>query len=299
MKISRMILAGSVAVCLLATTTAFASVSGRRNDGSRQKMFKGQEMFQEEKDPIKMLENKKVQIQMLLKDGKITQEQANQRIVEIDKKIKVINEFNSLTLEQKKAKLQSEIKTRLDQDVKDGRLTQAQVDQRLKDLNDKLAKWDGTGYPGFGLKGGKGKGMPVLDKKFEGFKDPIKALENQKSHIQDMLKNGKLTQDEANTRLAKIDEKISEINKFNTLTLEQKKEKLTNDLKDRLTQAVKDGKLTQVKADEILKNFNSKLSTWDGTGYPGFGFKGGFGHHGEGRGWQKNKSMDSKTKNIQ
>ncbi len=58
---------------------------------------------------------------------------------------------------------------------------------------------------------------------------------------------------------------------------------LTADTKAKLDAAVKDGKLTQAQADELLKRTTDHLDDLvNGTGGPGMHPDGGFGHHGFG-----------------
>jgi len=116
----------------------------------------------------------------------------------------------------------------------------------------------------------------------EKFQDPLEALKKKKEKIQSMLKEGKISKEEADAINARIDKKIKEIEEFNKLSPEQKKDKLMKGFKESVEKGVKSGKLTREKADEMIKKFNEKLQNWDGKGYPdflikGFGFKG---HHG-------------------
>jgi len=98
-------------------------------------------------------------------------------------------------------------------------------------------------------------------------RDPIKDLEEKKSKIQNLLKEGKISQEKADEILAHIDKRIGEIKEFDKLTLEQKKEKLTKDFKAHLDQMVNEGKMTKDEADKMMKMITEKLKDWDGTGY--------------------------------
>jgi lipoate-protein ligase A len=107
--------------------------------------------------------------------------------------------------------------------------------------------------------------------------DPIKALENKKEQIQSRLKEGKITTEKADAITARIDTKIREIQEFNKLSVPQKKDKLIREFKARMDKKVSEGRLTQDKADELIKNYTEKVNQWDGQGYPKFGKKGCFG----------------------
>lgn len=99
-------------------------------------------------------------------------------------------------------------------------------------------------------------------------KDPVKFLEEKKVKIQTLLKEGKITKEKANEITARLDSKIKEIQSFNKLTLQQKREKLINNCRASVEKQVKEGKLDSAKASEIINGYTEKINKWDGTGYP-------------------------------
>lgn len=101
-------------------------------------------------------------------------------------------------------------------------------------------------------------------------KDPIAALESKKKEIQELLKNGRISEEKAKEWLDRIDQRISDIKAFDKLPLAAKKEKLINDCKKRLDERVKEGKLDSEKANAILKDYTEMVKNWDGKGYPFF-----------------------------
>jgi tRNA A37 N6-isopentenylltransferase MiaA len=140
----------TVAVIVSFTVTTVFAAAGNSNDAGRCPNSDCRQRYEEfQKDPIKALQNRKEEIQSLLKDGKISKEKAEEITTRIDAKIKRIEEFNKLTLEQKRAKLIKNCSTRLDRLVKEGKLEQAKADEILKQYTDEITNWDGTGYPGF------------------------------------------------------------------------------------------------------------------------------------------------------
>ena len=108
-----------------------------------------------DRDPIKQLEKRKEKVQQELKDGTITKDEADKVIKNIDAKISIIKEFNNMTLPQKKEKLLSNFRARIETKVKMGELTKTEGAQIVKDFESSLEKWDGTGHPNF-----KGKHKP-------------------------------------------------------------------------------------------------------------------------------------------
>lgn len=101
------------------------------------------------KDPIKALQDEKDKIQSMLRDGKITKEKADKITSRIEAKIKEIQEFNKLTVQEKKAKLIADFKASVEKKVKEGKIDKAKADDMLNRFTEKVNKWDGNGYPMF------------------------------------------------------------------------------------------------------------------------------------------------------
>lgn len=110
------------------------------------------------------------------------------------------------------------------------------------------------------------------------FGDPIEILKARREKVQKLLQEGSISKEKADAMIAKIDEGIKEIQDFNALPLAQKKEKLLTRFKESIGMRVKDGKLTQEKADEIISRYTKEIEQWDGKGYPRF-FKKGLRQH--------------------
>ncbi|MHB8062459.1 MAG: hypothetical protein ACYDG2_07490 [Ruminiclostridium sp.] len=110
-----------------------------------------------DKDPLIRLENRKEGIQKEYKEGKITKEKADELTKKIDKHIVKIKEFNSLSLPQKKEHLSSKVKSRIERDVKDGKLSKEEGEKIVKDFNKDIENWDGKEFPGFMYRGDKHK----------------------------------------------------------------------------------------------------------------------------------------------
>ena len=90
------------------------------------------------------MESKKQNVESNLKSGKITREKANEIILKIDSKIKKAKEFDSLTLIQKKEKLISKFKTKINQKVKDNKLSRIKAGEFIRKYTDKINNWDGN-----------------------------------------------------------------------------------------------------------------------------------------------------------
>jgi len=118
------------------------------------------------------------------------------------------------------------------------------------------------------------KGKCKKGKCNEDFKDPISFLKEKKEDIQKLEKEGKISKEEAERKIKKIDSKIKEIEEFNKLPLEQKREKLIEKFKKVMAEKVKEGKISQEKADELIKEYTKKIQEWDGKGMPKFYHKG-------------------------
>ena len=102
-----------------------------------------------EKDPIKRLEERKNDIEKEYKEGKITKEKADELTKKIDERIVKIKEFNSLTLPQKKERLNQKFKAHIEQNVKKGNMTKEEGDKAIQEFNKYLENWDGNNFPKF------------------------------------------------------------------------------------------------------------------------------------------------------
>lgn len=98
--------------------------------------------------------------------------------------------------------------------------------------------------------------------------DPIKRLQGKKEKIKKLLDEGKITKEKAEEKLRLIDEKIKKIEEFNKLPLNEKKEKLINSFRTFTNNLVEKGVITKEKAEELLKEYESKVKQWDGSGKP-------------------------------
>jgi len=109
------------------------------------------------------------------------------------------------------------------------------------------------------------------DKAWEEFvKDPLKALEKRRSEVQKLLKEGKISKEEAEEILKRIYKGIAEVKKFNKMSLEEKRAWLIRDCKDYLDSLVEKGEMEWNKAAEILEEYSEKIKNWNGEGYPRF-----------------------------
>ena len=108
-------------------------------------------------DPIKLLKEKKEALLKLEKEGKISKEEADKKIKKIDSRIKEIEEFNRLPVEEKRAKLIEKFKKIMDKKVKEGKISREKADELISEYTKKIQEWDGKGMPKFYHKGSKKK----------------------------------------------------------------------------------------------------------------------------------------------
>lgn len=265
MKKSSKILTGVVVGAVLMTSIAFAAPEATSTATETKQPAKKHQQFFVKQDPTKKLENMKAMIEKKLADGKITQEKADTYTAKLDAAIKQLQDFNNLSLDQKKSTILSKVKANMDKKVQAGKLTQDKADAALAKITEKVNKWEGNGYPNimsFVPKMNVNR-QPLFIKK-----DPVQALEKMKAAINKRVADGKVTQDKADANIAKIDAKIKEIQDFNNLPLDQKKSTLISKAKTALDKRVQNQKITQEQADKALAAITEKINAWDGTGYP-------------------------------
>lgn len=164
MKVYKILTASVISLCISANA-AFAAVDlpFQLSRNSHYYVMEKERISErkKEQDPIKQLQHKKEKIQKLLDQGKLTKEEAQEKIKIIDAKIKKLEEFNKLSLKEKKKKLIKNFKTFTDDMVKKGKITQEKADELLKEYESKVKQWDGNGHP---PKFGKGLKKPLNKK---------------------------------------------------------------------------------------------------------------------------------------
>gem|GEM_PF-2349124 len=104
-------------------------------------------------------------------------------------------------------------------------------------------------------------------------KDPLKKLEEKKENIGKDLKEGKITKEKADELTKKIDERIKQINEFNSLPLPEKKQRLSKNFNSSLEKKILEGKLTKEEGEKLQADFNKQLESWDGKDFPRFKLK--------------------------
>jgi len=122
--------------------------------------------------------------------------------------------------------------------------------------------------------GCKGKDGNFKHGPFKKHRDPVKALEEKKEKIRELQKQGKISEEEANEMIKKIDEKIKLIEEFKKLPAEKKKEVLISKFKERIEEKVKEGKLTRVEADKIIEKYTEKLNKLKEKDFQNFKYNG-------------------------
>jgi hypothetical protein len=164
LKKLQIVIAAVFIISIMSSTVVAAEINtvAEQNGSSEQStgLFKCDEKNKcnEHKDPIKMLEEKKECILKECKEGKISKEKADELIKKIDEHISKIKEFESLPLEKKKEHLFCRFKSCIEQQIKEGKITEQEGHKRLCEFAKELEKWDGKSFPKF-------MGKPDMPKK--------------------------------------------------------------------------------------------------------------------------------------
>lgn len=99
-------------------------------------------------------------------------------------------------------------------------------------------------------------------------KEPLERLKKRKEMITQLQKEGKITKEEADKKIAKIDERIKEVEKFNAMTIEQKKQYLKEKAKKSLNKMAEEGKIAKSDIDKMYVQIAQEIDNWDGYGCP-------------------------------
>jgi len=136
----------------------------------------------------------------------------------------------------------------LDQEVKDGKITQAQADQLKQDLANRAAQ--GDALPGFGPGEGRGHGFGK-----GGMRGGMFGLGDEMS-LASFAKALKMTEADLTSAL-QSGKTIADVAKDKGVDIAQVKTSVLADLEATLDQAVTNGKLTQTQADAIYNKASS------------------------------------------
>lgn len=167
-----------------------------------------------------------------------------------------------VTPEQLKAAIKGATDTRIDQAVKDGKITKEQGEALKQRAAQGGLPFFGGG-PGFGHRDGFG-GPGLGHHSGVSFDAASKYLGLTEAELRTQLASGK---------------SLADIAKDKGKSVDGLKKAITADVKTNLDQAVEDGKLTQAQADDILKGTTDRLDDIvNATFEPGMQFE----HHGFG-----------------
>lgn|GEM_PF-3064305 len=149
MKMNRTIAFAVIAILLLSATAAFAAQDNNTAPaaaGGKIPHGKGWD------NPAEMLAARQEMLEKQLADGRITQVEADAALAKIEEQLAEWEEFSSLTLEEKKAKLIADFTAKTEELVDDGKITAEEAAKMIAAFTEKVNAWDGTDEtcPGFG-----------------------------------------------------------------------------------------------------------------------------------------------------
>lgn len=167
-----------------------------------------------------------------------------------------------LTLEQFKSKLLAALYAKIDEALKNNKITSDQANLLKQNIKQKIDSWDGK-TPFFGFKNKAFvRGFFGLDM----MSDIASVLGMTKDGLLNELKNGKTLQD---------------ILKAKNISEQDFKNKLITMETAKIDKLLSDGKITKDQADKMKEAIKTKITNWDlskGFGFKGFrGFKNGSG----------------------
>lgn len=202
---SKKIIATAVIGTLLLTSIAFADTSTSSSqanlNASTSQTVKTNKKF----DPIQTLENLKTKIEEKYSQGKISQDQEKSILTKINNAEQKIQAFNNMTLDQKKQTLIDDFTNIINNQVKNGKITQDKANTMIKNFTDKVNSWDGNGYPQFVMRYLK-KYIGIMHEKFS-------SMERFKKVLDEAVKNNQITSAQEQEILNDLKE-----NKANTST---------------------------------------------------------------------------------
>jgi DNA-directed RNA polymerase specialized sigma subunit len=194
----------------------------------------------------------------------MTEDDFKAALTEADGNIVKILE-DSGKLEEYKAKILENCKTKLDEQVADGKITQEQADEKYAETKAAVAGITSENSPIIRFRNGEKpeKGFSVHMFGGKGFDFSVES-------IADILG---ITEDELETKLDEADGNIIKILE-DSGKLEEYKAKILENCKTKLDEQVADGKITQEKADELFARLEEMVNSFtsdSGFAMPGRG----------------------------
>lgn len=252
----KMTIASAAVLTLAAATFAVPSVFAQTTSAVKGVMERGVGMHRGSFDNTKFLEEHASILGITVDDLKVRME-SGKSIKDIATDLGISEETLQAKMEEIRAAHQAEMKAKIQQEVTDGKITQAQADERIANM-EKGPK-GGKGNRPEGRGPGEGRGM----------KDDTKFLEGQASvlgitvdDLKARLESGKLIKDIA-TDLGISDEALqAKMAEVRAAHQAERKAEMTT----KLQQEVAEGKLTQAQADEMLANLENPKEHGFGEG---------------------------------
>jgi lipoate-protein ligase A len=185
--------------------------------------------------------------------------------LEAGKSIAQVAETKNVDLQVVVGALIAQHKTHIADHVAEGKLTQAEADEKLANLEARVTEMvNKTGLPMKGGPGGKGGHGGKLGHIKEASEEVAAVLNLTTTELATQLREGK---------------SLAAIAEAQDVDINKVKEVLTAEFKAHLDEEVVEGKHTQAEADEKLAKFESRLDDMVNTARPQGGKKG----HGHGR----------------
>ena len=146
MKLKKLIVVFTISAFIF-TGSVFATQSDPGPSNMTAQQIREKQAAELQMDPIKALQDFKVNIQSRYTDGKISKEKMEKMTAKIDAVVKEIEAFNKLSTKEKKEKLINGFTENTNKRIEQGKITKKKAEKAVSEFKAKIEKWDGNGYP--------------------------------------------------------------------------------------------------------------------------------------------------------
>ena len=208
-----------------------AGLEERKEKGWRPHVKKGQH----HKKPFMDIEEIKAKISAAVESGEVTQAEADEKLADIEAKRNERQEKMAAKLEEIKAKIAAAVES--------GEITQAEADSKLAGLEDR-----------------KENGWRPHGKKGQHHKKPFMDIEEIKAKISAAVESGELAQDEADEKLAGLEDRKENGWRPHGKKGQHHKKPFMDieEIKAKISAAVESGELSAVEGESKLLYINGK-----------------------------------------
>ncbi len=195
--------------------------------------------------PFMDIEEIRAKISAAVESGEITQDEADAKLAGLEERIEKGQMLHGKKGQHHKKPFMGieEIRAKISAAVENGEITQEEADAKLAGLEERIEK-----------------GQMLHGKRGQQHKKPFMGIEEIRAKISAAVENGEITQEEADAKLAGLEERIEKGQMLHGKKGQHHKKPFMGieEIRAKISAAVENGEITQEEADEKLADIEAK-----------------------------------------